>query len=159
MHRLNEEAATLDYARPGTVRRRIPRSVFVVVAILLCSAVAALIEYRPAVMPQTGLLRGDRRAIPALLVWLFAIVYIVQRTREDAGWPCAGLVLVAIAGAASLTLFAFQCVLWREQLKYGDRSDEWTVLPFAVAVAAFAVAAVGRGRTKHCTGPGPRRSL
>lgn len=153
---MNEEAATLDYARPGTFRRRIPRSAFVVVAILLCSVLAALIEFRPALMPQTGLLRGDRRAIPALLVWLFAVVYIVQRTREDARWPCAGLVVVAIAGAASLTLFALQCILWREQLKYRDPSDASTVLPFAGALGAFAIAAVGRRLTRRCSGPGPR---
>jgi hypothetical protein len=98
-------------------------------------------------MPQTGLLRGDRRGIPALLVWLFAIVYIVQRSREDAHWPCAGLVLVAIAGAACLTLFALQCILWREQLKYGDPPA--SVLPVAGALAAFALAAVGRRLTRH----------
>jgi hypothetical protein len=137
-----------------------PRSVFVVAAILLCSVLAALVEFAPSWIPRWGVvlwaLNGDRRATPSLLVWLFAVVYIFQRSREDARWPCAELVLVAIAGAASLTLFAFQCVLWREQAKYGDRSDEWTVLPLAGAVAAFAVAAVGRRLTRQCSGPEPR---
>jgi hypothetical protein len=102
------------------------------------------------------LLRGDRRAIPALLVWLFAVVYIFQRTREDARWPRAGLVLVAMAGAASLTLFAFQCILWREQVKYRDPSDAMTVLPFAGALGSFVLAAVGLRLTRRCSGPEPR---
>ncbi len=71
--------------------------------------------------------------------------------------PCGGLVLVAISGSASLTLFALQCILWREQLKYRDPSDAMTVLPFAGALGAFALAAVGRRLTRQHSGPEPKR--
>jgi len=128
--------------------------------LLAASGLAALVEFAPSKIPRWGVLlwalNGDRRAVPSLLIWFFGIALIWQRAREDRRWPCDGLMMLAQAGTIACTLFALQCVIWREQMKYHDPPDATSVLPLAGAIVSLGFAAVGRWLTRRCSGPEPR---